>query len=72
MAAQTIDVKVDSNGRMILPASVRKAMGLHGKAKVVLTLEEDQVDCHRSVMVLHVLKLSTAKMPNTLVRPTSF
>jgi AbrB family looped-hinge helix DNA binding protein len=40
---QTIDVKVASNGRMILPASVRKAMGLHGDAKVILTIEDDQV-----------------------------
>lgn len=43
MASQTIDVKVASNGRMILPASVRKAMGLHGDAKVILTVEDDQV-----------------------------
>lgn len=28
---------------MILPASVRKAMGLHGEAKVILTIEDDQV-----------------------------
>jgi bifunctional DNA-binding transcriptional regulator/antitoxin component of YhaV-PrlF toxin-antitoxin module len=28
---------------MILPASVRKAMGLHGDAKVILTVEDDQV-----------------------------
>lgn len=43
MTVQSIDVKVASNGRMILPASVRKAMGLHGDAKVILTVEEDQV-----------------------------
>ena len=43
MASQSIDVKVASNGRMILPASVRKAMGLHGDAKVILTIENDQV-----------------------------
>ncbi|MGI4799791.1 MAG: AbrB/MazE/SpoVT family DNA-binding domain-containing protein [Janthinobacterium lividum] len=43
MVTQTIDVKVASNGRMILPALVRKAMGLHGDAKVILTLEDDQV-----------------------------
>ena len=43
MAAQSIDVKVASNGRMILPAAVRKAMSLHGVAKVILTLEDDQV-----------------------------
>jgi hypothetical protein len=27
----------------VLPASVRKAMGLHGDAKVILTVEDDQV-----------------------------
>lgn len=43
MASQSIDVKVASNGRMILPASVRKAMGLHGDGKVILTIEDDQV-----------------------------
>ena len=43
MATQTMDIKVAGNGRMILPASVRKAMGLHGDAKVILTIEEDQV-----------------------------
>lgn len=43
MATQSIDVKVASNGRMILPASVRKLMGLHGDGKVILTVEDDQV-----------------------------
>jgi AbrB family looped-hinge helix DNA binding protein len=43
VASQSIDVKVASNGRLILPASVRKAMGLHGEAKVILTIEDDQV-----------------------------
>ena len=43
MASQTIDVSVASNGRMVLPASVRKAMGLHGDTKIILTVEEDQV-----------------------------
>ena len=38
-----MDIKVAGNGRMILPASVRKAMGLHGDAKVILTVENDQV-----------------------------
>lgn len=28
---------------MVLPASVRQAMGLHGDAKVILTIENDQV-----------------------------
>jgi len=43
MATQSMDIKVASNGRMILPSSVRKAMGLHGDAKVILTIEDDQV-----------------------------
>jgi len=40
---QTMDIKVAGNGRMVLPASVRKAMGLHGDTKVILTIEDDQV-----------------------------
>lgn len=28
---------------MVLPASVQKAMGLQGDAKVILTIEDDQV-----------------------------
>ena len=43
MAVQTIDIRVASNGRMVLPAAVRKALGLHGDTKVILTLEDDQV-----------------------------
>lgn len=43
MTVQTIDIKVASNGRMILPLSVRKAMGLQGEAKIILTIENDQV-----------------------------
>lgn len=43
MTTQSIDIRVASNGRMILPAFVRKAMGLHGDAKVILTIEDDQV-----------------------------
>lgn len=39
----TMDIKVAENGRMILPHSVRKAMGLQGEAKVILTLEDDEV-----------------------------
>lgn len=43
MPFQSIDIRVASNGRMVLPASVRKAMGLHGDAKVILTVENDEV-----------------------------
>ena len=43
VSLQTIDIKISGNGRMVLPASVRKAMGLHGDTKVILTIEDDQV-----------------------------
>lgn len=43
MATRTMDIRVSDNGRMVLPASVRKAMGLQGDTKVILTLEDDQV-----------------------------
>lgn len=41
--ALTMDVRVAENGRLILPQSVRKAMGLTGETKVILTLENDEV-----------------------------
>lgn len=40
---QTMDIRVAENGRMVLPQAVRKAMGLRGDTKVVLTLENDEV-----------------------------
>lgn len=43
VATQTIDIQVAANGRMVLPVSVRKAMGLQGNTKVILTIEDDQV-----------------------------
>lgn len=41
--SMTMDIRVAQNGRLILPQSVRKAMGLEGEAKVILTLENDEV-----------------------------
>lgn len=40
---QTMDIRLAENGRMVLPLSVRKAMGLRGDTKVILTLEDDEV-----------------------------
>lgn len=37
------DVRVSSNGRMVLPLPVRKAMGLSGEARVIITVEGDEV-----------------------------
>lgn len=40
---KAIDIRVAENGRMVLPASVRKALGLVGEAKLILTVEDDEV-----------------------------
>jgi AbrB family looped-hinge helix DNA binding protein len=39
----TMDVKVAENGRMVLPLAVRKALGLSGETKVILTLADGEV-----------------------------
>lgn len=41
--ATSMDIRVAENGRIILPASVRKAMGLQGEAKLILTLDQDEI-----------------------------
>ncbi len=40
---QTVDVRVAENGRILLPAFVREAMGVQGGAKLILTLDGDEV-----------------------------
>ncbi|WP_082537453.1 MULTISPECIES: AbrB/MazE/SpoVT family DNA-binding domain-containing protein [unclassified Aureimonas] len=43
-AAETVtDVRISANGRMVLPLAVRKAMGLSGEARVIVTVEGDEV-----------------------------
>jgi AbrB family looped-hinge helix DNA binding protein len=37
------DVRISSNGRMVLPLAVRRAMGLSGEARVIVTVEGDEV-----------------------------
>lgn len=37
------DVRVSAKGRMVLPLAVRKAMGLSGEARVIVTVEGDEV-----------------------------
>ena len=39
----TIDLRIASNGRLVLPKAVREAMGLAGHTKVVATLEGDEL-----------------------------
>lgn len=41
--SRTVDLRVASNGRLVLPKAMREAMGLHGDAKVVATIDGDEV-----------------------------
>ena len=41
--SETVDLRVGSNGRMVLPKALRQAMGLSGDAKVVAVIEGDEV-----------------------------
>lgn len=43
MGLQTINIRVAENGRMVLPAQVRKALGVVGEGKLVLTIREGEV-----------------------------
>lgn len=40
---ERIDIRVASNGRMILPLKVRKALGVSGSGVVVLSLDGEDV-----------------------------
>jgi bifunctional DNA-binding transcriptional regulator/antitoxin component of YhaV-PrlF toxin-antitoxin module len=54
---------------MVLPASVRKAMGIHGDAKVILTVEDDQVRLSpigHGVSRAQALYREHAKQPRTV------
>ena len=37
------DIKIASNGRMVLPAAVREALGLHGEGRLILAVDGDEV-----------------------------
>ena len=41
--SRTVDLRVASNGRLVLPKAMRDAMGLQGDAKVVATIDGDEV-----------------------------
>lgn len=41
--AETIDLRVGANGRMVLPKVLRQAMGLSGDTKVIATIDGDEV-----------------------------
>jgi antitoxin PrlF len=40
---QSLDIRVASNGRMVLPLALRKAMGLHGDTKIIATFADGEV-----------------------------
>ena len=41
--SNTVDLRIASNGRLVLPKAMRDAMGLDGEARVVATLDGDEV-----------------------------
>ena len=41
--SETVDVRVAANGRLVLPKTVREAMGLDGETVVTLVMEEGGV-----------------------------
>ena len=41
--AYTTDVKIAANGRLVLPQSIREALGVKGEARLIATLEEGAV-----------------------------
>ena len=43
MMAETIDLRVGANGRMVLPKALRQAMGLAGDTKVIATLDGEEL-----------------------------
>ncbi len=42
MSSQRFEVSVAANGRMVLPAAVRSALGITGESKVTLVLSEGE------------------------------
>lgn len=63
-----IDLNIAANGRMVIPKSVREALGLHGAAKVTLILDEDGVRLETPLQKLErarALYRKTAKNPRT-------
>jgi AbrB family looped-hinge helix DNA binding protein len=41
--SETIDVRVASNGRLVLPKAIRSALGLKDAGKVTMTIEDGEV-----------------------------
>jgi bifunctional DNA-binding transcriptional regulator/antitoxin component of YhaV-PrlF toxin-antitoxin module len=41
--AETIDIRIAENGRMVLPRSARRALGVSGAGVVVLSIDGDSV-----------------------------
>jgi len=39
----TIDLRIGANGRMVLPKTLRQAMGLAGDTKVIATLDGEEL-----------------------------
>ena len=64
-----IDLNIAANGRMVLPKSVREAMGLHGPAKLTVIVDEQGVRLespHQRVERARALYRDAVKNPRTV------
>ncbi|TKT75389.1 AbrB/MazE/SpoVT family DNA-binding domain-containing protein [Aquamicrobium sp. LC103] len=43
MVELVTDVKIAANGRMVLPRSVREALGIEGESRLILTVQDGEL-----------------------------
>ena len=61
---KAVSVKVSKTGRMHLPAEVRRALGLKGETKVILTIDDDAVRLRTPAQTLeHIRSLARPYKP---------
>lgn len=63
-----LDLRVGANGRLVLPKALRTAMGLTGEAKVIATLEGDEV---RLTPIRHSARRAQERYRQAAVNPRS-
>lgn len=69
MTVQSFDLKVASNGRVVLPRAVRERLGVLDEGKVILTIDDDEITLHSvaaRVRRAQALYREHAKNPRTV------
>ena len=69
MTVQSFDLKVASNGRVVLPRAVRALLGVLDEGKVILTVDDEAVTLHSMaarVRRAQALYRKHAKNPRTV------